>query len=76
MKTVAWSSLGSIRCDVDIPDFTAVGFVGFDVQSTVGIPEAYGAVFAAAKAILAVGIEARRQHRPFMPPEHVSLRPW
>lgn len=60
---------------MDIADFTAVRFVGLDVQSTVGIPEAYGAVFAAAEAILAVGVETRRQDRPFVPPEHASLRP-
>lgn len=51
-------------------------FVGLDVQAAVGIPEANGAVFAAAEAILAVGVEARRQNRTFVAPEHVSLRPW
>lgn len=67
--------IGSVPCDMDIADFTAVRFVGLDVQSTVGIPQAYGAVFAAAKYILAVGVESRRQHRPFVPPEHVRLLP-
>lgn len=42
---------------MNISDFAAVRFVGLDVQSTVGIPQSYGAVFAATQAILAVGVE-------------------
>lgn len=49
----------NLRGDVDVADFTAVGFVGFDVNATVGIPQAYGAIFAAAQAILAVRIKPR-----------------
>lgn len=60
---------------MDIADFTAVRLVGLDVQSTVGIPQPYGAVFAAAQAILAIRVEPRRQYRPFVPPEYSSLRP-
>lgn len=44
---------------MDIADFAAMGFVGFDVNSTVGIPEAYGTVLAAAQTILAVRVESR-----------------
>lgn len=43
--------------DMDVANFTAMGFVGLDVNPTVGIPEAYGTVLAAAQGIIAVGIE-------------------
>lgn len=49
-----------VRGDVDVADFTAVGFVGLDVDPTVGVPEADGAVFAAAQAVVPVGVEPRR----------------
>lgn len=42
---------------MDIANFSAVGFVGFDVDATVGIPETDGAVFTAAQAIIAVSVE-------------------
>ena len=49
-----------VQGDVDIANFTAVGFVSLDVDSTVRIPEAYGTVFAAAETIVSVAVESRR----------------
>ena len=46
-----------VLSDVDIADFTAVGFVGLDMDPTVGIPEAYGPIFAATQAIISVCVE-------------------
>lgn len=45
---------------MNIADFTAMRFVGLDVNATVGIPEADGAVLAAAQAIIAIGVEPSR----------------
>ena len=60
---------------MDIADFTAVGFVGLDVDTTVRIPEAYGTVLAAAEAIITVAVEPRRQYGPFVPFQYVNLLP-
>jgi len=65
----------SIRGDVDITDFTAMGFIGFDMNSTVRIPEAYGTVFTATEDIIAVGVEPRGKHATFVTLEHVHLLP-
>lgn len=45
---------------MDVADFPAVGFVGLDVDATVGVPEANGAVFAATEAVVAVAVEPGR----------------
>lgn len=37
-RTVKKDEDGFLRGNVDVADFTAMGFVGFDVNSTVGIP--------------------------------------
>lgn len=60
---------------MDIADFAAVGFVGLDMDATVGIPEAYGAVFAATQAIIAVAIEPSSQYGALVPLQHVNLLP-
>lgn len=62
-----------LRGDVDIADFSAVGFVGLDVNPTVGIPEAYATIFAAAQAIISVAVEPSSEDGTLVPPEHVSL---
>lgn len=58
---------------MDIPDFSAVGFVGLDVNPTMGIPEAYGTIFAAAEAIISVAVEPSSEDGTLVSPEHVSL---
>lgn len=45
---------------MDITDFTAMGFVGLNVDATVRVPESDGSVFPAAEAVIAVAIEPRR----------------
>ena len=57
----------SVRGNVDVADFAAVGFVGLDMDATVGIPEAYSTVFAATQAIVAVAVEPRRQYGALVP---------
>lgn len=47
-----------IRGNVDVADFAAVGFVSFDVDAAVRIPETDGAILAAAEAIVSIGIES------------------
>lgn len=64
-----------VRGDVDIADFAAVGFIGFDVDATVGIPEANGAVFAATETIIAVGVEPRGQNGTLVTLQHVHFLP-
>ena len=44
---------------MDVADFTSVGFVGLDVDAMVGIPEAYGTVFAATQTIVSLAVESR-----------------
>lgn len=55
-----------VRGDVDVADFTAVRFVGFDVDAAVGIPEAEGAVLAAAKAVVAVAVKSDGEDGAFV----------
>ena len=43
---------------MDVVDFTGVGFVGLDVDAMVGIPEAYGTVFAATQTIVSLAVES------------------
>jgi len=62
-----------VRCDVDIADFTAVGFIGLNMDSTVRIPEAYGTVLAATETIIAVTVEPRGQNRTLVTLQHVNL---
>lgn len=64
-----------VRCDVDIANFTAVGFIGLDMDSTVRIPEAYGTVFSATQTIIAVTVESRGQHGTLVTFQHVNLFP-
>lgn len=52
-----------------------MGFVSLDVNAAVGIPEADGAVFAAAQAVIAVGVKPSGEDSPLVTPEHVSLIP-
>lgn len=66
-----WES--TVRSDVDISNFTAVRFVGLDVNSTVRIPEADGAISPAAQAILAVAIEPRSQNRSLVSSQDARL---
>ena len=40
-----------------------MGFIGLDVGAGVGVPEAEGAVLAAAQAVFAVVVEANGEHR-------------
>ena len=44
---------------MDVVDFTGVGFVGLDVDAMVGIPEAYGMVFATTQIIGSLAVESR-----------------
>lgn len=62
-----------VRGDVDIADFAAMGFIGLDMDSTVGIPEAYGTVFAATQAIIAVSVEPHTQYGTVVTLQHVCL---
>lgn len=41
--------------------------VGLDVDAAVGVPEAEGAVLAAAQAVVAVAVKSNSEHRPFVP---------
>ena len=53
---------------MDVANFAAVGGVRLDVDASVGIPEAERAVLAAGETVVAVPVEARRQHRPLVAP--------
>jgi hypothetical protein len=61
------------RGDMDVADLTTVRFVGLDVDSTVGIPQAESPVLATAEAVVAISIEPHRQHRPFVPFQHARF---
>jgi hypothetical protein len=62
-----------IRGDVDIADFTAMGFIGFDMDATVRIPEAYGTVFTATEDIITVGVEPRSEYATFVTFQNVHF---
>ena len=46
-----------LRGDMDVADFTAMWFVGLNVNATVRIPETNSAVLATAEAVIAIAIE-------------------
>jgi len=52
---------------VDVADLACVGLVGLDVGAGVRVPETEGAVLAAAQAVVAIAVEAHREHRPLVP---------
>jgi len=56
-----------IRGGVDVADLACVGLVGLDVGAGVRVPETEGAVLAAAQAVVAIAVEAHREHRPLVP---------
>lgn len=60
---------------MDVADFAAVGLVGLDVDATVGVPEADGAVLTAAEAVVAVAVEPGGQNRALVALEHGRLLP-
>ena len=62
-----------LRSDVNITNLAAVRFVGLDVDSTVRVPEADGAVFAAAQAIVTVTVKTRGEDSAFVSTQHVGL---
>lgn len=67
-------SLGiAIRGDMNVTDFPAMGLVGLDVGAPVRVPESERPVLAAAKAVVAVGVESRRQNAALVAPEHDRL---
>lgn len=45
---------------MNVADFAAVSFVGFNVDAAVRVPKTDGTIFAAAQAIIAVAVESRR----------------
>lgn len=63
----------TVLCNVDIADFTAVRFVGFDMDTTVRIPETNGTVLAATQAIVAVAVEPGGQNGTFVAFEYISF---
>lgn len=64
-----------LRGTVDVADFAAVGFVGLNMDATVGVPEADRAVLAAAEAVVTVAVESGGQNRALMALEHARLLP-
>ena len=56
-----------VRGGVDVADLACVGLVGLDVGAGVRVPETEGAVLAAAQAVVAIAVEAHREHRPLVP---------
>lgn len=50
----------NILGNVDISDFPAMGFVGFDVGPTVRIPQAHSPIFTGAQAVFSVAIKPGR----------------
>lgn len=61
---------------MDVADLTTVRFVGLDVDSTVGIPQAEGPVLATAETVVAISIEPHRQNCPFVPFQHARFVHW
>lgn len=58
---------------MNVTDFPAMGLVGLDVGAPVRVPESERSVLAAAKAVVAVGVESRRQNAALVAPEHGRL---
>lgn len=58
---------------MNITNLAAMWFVGFDVDSTVRVPEADGAVFAAAQAIVSVTVKTSGEDCSLVPSQHVRL---
>lgn len=65
-----------VRSNVNVSDFSGVRLVGLDVDAAVGVPEADGAIFAAAEAVISVSIEPSCKNRPLVPSQHLRLVPW
>lgn len=63
------------RGHVDVADRAGVGLVGGDVDAAVGVPKADCTVLAGAEAVITVGVETRRQNRPFVPFQSVHFPP-
>lgn len=67
-------SLGiAIRGDMNVTDFPAMGLVGLDVGAPVRVPQSERPVLAAAKAVVAVGVESHRQNAALVAMEHGRL---
>ena len=58
---------GYVRGGVGVADLAGVGLVGLDMGASVWVPETEGAVLAAAQAVVAITVEAHREHRPLVP---------
>lgn len=58
---------------MNVTDFPAMGLVGLDVGAPVRVPESERSVLAAAEAVVAVGVESRRQNTALVAPEHGRL---
>ena len=58
---------------MNITNLAAVRFAGLDVDSTVRVPEADGAVFAAAQAIVSVAVKTRGEDSAFVSTQHIGL---
>lgn len=63
-----------VRGGVDVADLAGVGLVGLDEGAGVRVPEAEGAVLAAAQAVVAVAVEPHCEHRPLVPRQRPRLR--
>lgn len=60
---------------MDVADFAAVGFVGLNVDAAVRVPEADGAVLAAAEAVVTVAVESGGQNRALVALQKARLLP-
>lgn len=58
---------------MNVTDFPAMGLVGLDVGAPVRVPESERPILAAAKAVVAVGVESRRQNAALVATEHGRL---
>lgn len=58
---------------MNVTDFPAMGLVGLDVGAPVRVPESERPILAAAKAVVAVGVETRRQNAALVATEHGRL---
>lgn len=61
---------------MNVTNLTAMGFIGLDVDTTMRIPEAEGAVLAAAQAVVSVAVESGSQNCSLVPSKHASLPSW
>lgn len=58
---------------MNVTDFPAMGLVGLDVGAPVRVPESERPILAATKAVVAVGVESRRQNAALVATEHGRL---